>query len=256
MTDVELDLITDPDQLLMIESGIRGGLSYASRRYAKANHPSLPNYRPEEPLSYLCYLDANLVYATCHTYNLPLGDFRFLSQAEIDSFDVNAIDDSPVGYVLEVDLDYPEHLHDDHTAYLLCPEHLTVDADMISLTLEQMYDYVGVTHVPCKKLISNVRDKRFYVTHYLCLKFYLSQGLKLVRVHRIFSFAQRPFMRPFVDYCNRQRQNAKTDFESGLYKLLPISFFGKSCENMRKRVNARLVTDPKKTRQSSGEIDV
>jgi len=53
-------------------------------------------------------------------------------------------------------------------------------------------------------------------------------------------------MRPFVDYCNSQRQNAETDFESGLYKLLPNSFFGKTCENLRKRVNMRFITDPKK----------
>jgi len=64
MTQVELDLF------LMIESGIRGGLSYVSRRFAEANHPTLPNYRSEEPISYLCYLDA-----TCQSFSLPVGDF-------------------------------------------------------------------------------------------------------------------------------------------------------------------------------------
>jgi len=104
---------------------------------------------------------------------------------------------------------------------------------MLSPTLEQMYDHVGATHIPSTKLISNVKDKRFYVTHYRCLKFYLSQGMKLVHIHRIISFTHRPFMRPFDDYCNRHRQNAETDFESGLYKLLRNSFFGKTCENLR-----------------------
>jgi len=254
MTDVQLDLITDADQFLMIQSGIRGGLSYVSHRYAEANHPSLPYYRPEEPISNLCYWDANSLYATCMTYSLPVGDFRFLSQAETDSFDVNSIsDDAPVGYVLEVDLDYPQHLHSDHAAYPLCPEHLTVEADMLSPTLEQMYDHVGATHTPSTKLISNVKDKRFYVTHYRCLKFYLSQGMKLVHIHRFISFTQRPFMRPFVDYCNRKRQNAETDFESGLYKLLPNSFFGKTCENLRKRVNMSFITDPKKLIRAAGK---
>jgi len=73
------------------------------------------------------------------TYSLPVADFRFLSQAEIDSFDVNSIsDDAPIGYVLEVDLDYPQHLQSDHAAYPLCPEHLTVEANMLSPMLEQM----------------------------------------------------------------------------------------------------------------------
>ena len=100
------------------------------------------------------------------------------------------------------------------------------------------------------KLITNLNDKYYYVTHYKCLKFYLSQGMQLTKIHRILSFSQSAFMRPFIEYCNSQRQNAKTDFESGLYKLLPNTFFGKSCENLRKRVNIRFVTDPKKTDQS------
>jgi len=135
MTQVELDLITDPDMFLIIESGIRGDLSYVSRRFAKANHPTLPNYRPEEPISYLCYLDANSMYATCQTFSLPVGDFRFLTQSEIDAFDVNSVSDqSDRGYILEVDLEYPEHLHDAHSAYPLCPEHLTGEASILSPT--------------------------------------------------------------------------------------------------------------------------
>jgi len=98
MTQVELDLITDSDMFLMIESGIReGGLSYVSRRFAEANHPILPNYRPEEPISYLCYLDANSLYATCQSFSLPVGDFRFLTQSEIDAFDVNSVSISRIG---------------------------------------------------------------------------------------------------------------------------------------------------------------
>jgi len=131
MTQVELDLITDLDMFLMIESGIRGGLSYVSQRFAEANHPTLPNHRPEKPISYLRYLDANSLYATCQTFSLPVDDFRFLTQSEIDAFDVNSVSDqSDRGYILEVDLEYPEHLHDAHSAYPLCPEHLTVVVDL------------------------------------------------------------------------------------------------------------------------------
>ena len=242
MTQVQLDLTINPDMFLMIESGIRGGLSYVSRRFAEANHPTLPNYRPEEPISYLCYLDANSLYATCQTYSLPVRDFEFLTQSEIDVFDVNSVrDQSDRGYILEVDLEYP----DAHSAYPLWPEHLTVEVNLISPTLEEMYEFVGGKRVPCDKLISNIRDKTFYVTHYRCLIFYLAHGMRLVRTHRIASFTQRPFMRPFIEYCNEQRQNAETEFESALYKLLPNSFFGKTCENLRKRVNARLVCDPR-----------
>jgi len=60
-------------------------------------------------------------------------------------------------------------------------------------------------------------------------------------------------MRPFIKYCNSHRQNAETDLESGLYKLLLNAFSGKSCENLCKRVNVRLVTDPKKLIRAAGK---
>jgi len=85
ITDVELDLITDPDMYLMFESGIRGGFSNVFQRHARANYPTLPDYRPDEPTSYLAYWDCNSLYATCQMYSLPMGNFHFLGEAEIRS---------------------------------------------------------------------------------------------------------------------------------------------------------------------------
>jgi len=130
---------------------------------------------------------------------LLVGKFRFLLPEEIQNFEVNSIsDDSPTGYILEVDLLYPPSLHSAHSAYPLCPEHVIVQQSMLSPTLEQMYDYVGTKHTPSTKLITNLNDKYYYVTHYKCLKFYLSQGMQLAKVHRILSFSQSAFMRPFI----------------------------------------------------------
>jgi len=84
ITDVELDLITDPDMYLMFESGIRGGLSYVCQRHARANYPALTAYRPDEPTSYLAYWDCNSLYATCQRYSLPVGNFRFLTTTKCD----------------------------------------------------------------------------------------------------------------------------------------------------------------------------
>ena len=109
-----------------------------------------------------------------------------------------------------------------------------------------MLDETGVEHVPCKKLVSNLRDKDHYVTHYCCLQFYLAHGLLLVKVHRVVAFAHRAFMNPFIKFCNDGRKNARSDFESSLYKYLANSFYGKTVENVRKRANVRLISDPKK----------
>ena len=64
---------------------------------------------------------------------LPVGNFRFLSEQEISDFDVMTVPaDGPVGYILECDLSYPEHLHDEHSDYPMAPEHVTVTFDMLS----------------------------------------------------------------------------------------------------------------------------
>ena len=67
-------------------------------------------------------------------------------------------------------------------------------------------------------------DKTHYVTHYRCLQFYLTHSLELTKVHRVVSFTQRPFMLPFIKYCNGGRKNATSEFESSLYKLLANAF--------------------------------
>ena len=56
---------------------------------------------------------------------LPIGDLTFLPEDEVASFDLDATTKSDhYGYILEVDLKYPEHLHDSHSDYLLAAEKL------------------------------------------------------------------------------------------------------------------------------------
>jgi len=254
VTGVEMELISDSNIYLMIESAIRGGLSYVSQRYAKANFPDMSDYRPDLPTSHLLYLDCNSLYSTCQTYSLPVGGFRFLTESETVDFDVTAVPVvSETGYFVECDLHYPPHLHDAHNAYPLAPEHLHIDDDMLSDTLRWMMDETNTAHVPCTKLVSNLRDKTRYVTHHRCLQFYLKHGLELTKIHRVVSFTQRPFMLPFIRYCNEGRKNAESDFESSLYKLLANAFYGKTVENVRKRSNVRLICDPVKLVRAVGK---
>ena len=64
---------------------------------------------------------------------LPVNDFKFLSEKEINSFDLNSIDEnSSVGYISECDLDYCKELHNSHSDYPLCPEKIEVSSDMLS----------------------------------------------------------------------------------------------------------------------------
>ena len=100
MTKVKLELLKDPDMLLFFENSIRGGISMISNRYSKANNPYLEDYDPSGPNKYISYLDANNLYGWTFTQSLPTGKFRFLSDSEISTFNVDSIsEDARKGYV-------------------------------------------------------------------------------------------------------------------------------------------------------------
>ena len=128
-----LDLLTDSDQGLFIEKGIRGGISMISNRFAVANNPEVPDHDASEPKNWLQYLDANNLYGWAMMQPLPERNFRFLSENEVNEFDVNVprVEDDK-GYILEVDLEYPAELHQLHNDYPLAPERLVVTKKMIS----------------------------------------------------------------------------------------------------------------------------
>ena len=129
LTNIELELITDPEIFLFFESGMRGGMSVISHRYARAINPYLKreDYDSTEPHSYICYLEANNLYDWAMSQYLTIGGFRFLSEEEIASIKwTNVSDESETGYVLECDLEYPSELHELHNNFPLAPEHMRI----------------------------------------------------------------------------------------------------------------------------------
>ena len=141
MTGMRLEKIVDIDMYLFIEKGLRGGISYIAKRYAKANNKYMKDYDPKKPSKFITYLDMNNLYGWAMSSYLPYGGFKWLKN--VDGFDVNSISEkSPIGYILEVDLEYPEKLHLLHNDYPLAPGKLAIPYDMLS-------DY-------CKKMQTNM----------------------------------------------------------------------------------------------------
>lgn len=133
MTKVNLELITDMDDLLLWERACRGGVSQISSRFAQANNPYLDDYDPSQAHAYIMHIDANNLYGWACQQPLPIGGFRRLSEEEIASFDVLLVlDDSKKGYLIETSLSYPSNLHDDHNCFPLAPEKRSVADDELS----------------------------------------------------------------------------------------------------------------------------
>jgi hypothetical protein len=131
-SNIWIELITDYDMLLFFENSIRGGFCFAGKRYAKANHASLPSYNPEEPLSWILYLDANNLYGMAMSQPLPYRNYKWLTIEELDDLAkdggrrIREESCKWVGYTLEVDLEYPPELHDLHNDLPLCPKRIII----------------------------------------------------------------------------------------------------------------------------------
>ena len=193
-TRVELDLLNDPEKFLMIENNIRGGLSGVSHRHVSANNPYTEHpYNSSLPNSYISYVNANNLYGHAMRQPLPTGKFRFLQPNEIRDLEkkirtVSIETESETGYILDFDLDYPSHLHDDHNTYPCAPEQVTITRDMLSPYSMELAEGHPTS---CEKLVPNLNDKRNYVLHYRNLQLYMRLGLVLVRIHRVLEFKQK-----------------------------------------------------------------
>ena len=241
---VNLELLTDIDMYLMIEKGIRGGISTISNRYSVANNTYMSSYDPQKESKYIMYLDANNLYGWAMSEYLPVDGFRWLSEDECQKCSVNSIpNESPKGYILEVDLDYPKELHDLHNDYPLAPESIVVEDDVLSAHSKQLREKFKMGSSKTPKLVPNLNDKTKYVVHYRNLKLYLSLGLKLRKIHRVIEFNQEPWMKCYIDFNTSRRREATNDFEKGFFKLMNNSVFGKTMENLRKRVDVKLCND-------------
>ena len=192
------------------------------------------------------YLDANNLYGYGMSQYLPTGNFEWLNKKDIDKLNLdNYSDESNKGLILEIDLEYPEELHDLHSDYPLAPEKICVKKNMLSDYCKTIAEKFNVSTGLVTKLIPTLKNKEKYVLHYRNLKLYKELGLKVVKIHRVLKFDQSPWLKKYIDY-NTTKRTHKNAFEKDFFKLMNNSVFGKTMENLRKRVSVKLITDEQK----------
>ena len=132
-----------------------------------------------------------------------------------------------------------------HNDYPLAPEKLAVSSDMLSHYCSKIADKYEIKVGDVKKPIPNLGNKTNDVVHYRNLQLYLSLGMKLTKIYRVLKFNQSDWMKKCIDFSTEKRMNAANDFEKYFFKLMINSVYGKTMENLRKRINVRLVNNEK-----------
>lgn len=203
--------------------GIHGGISQCSQRFAEANNKYMCTYDDSKESRYIMYLDCNNLYGYSMMQHLPIQGFQW-TEDEFDAVKIQKIaNDAEIGYIFEVDLDYPETLHDLHNVYPFCAENKLVPNSKTS-----------------KKLLLTFGSKKNYVIHYRMLKLVLQHGLVLKKVHRVLQFEQSAWLKSYIELNTKMRSKANNDFEKELYKLMNNAIFDKAMENVKSRVDIKL----------------
>ena len=228
MTGVKLDYITDDKLRLLLENIMRGGPSACmGNRYVKRGERKI------------VYEDMTNLYGWGMSQYLPTGDFREIKVTRSSlKTNLGTPDNNEHGFLIECDLEYPSSIHEKTKHFPFLPEKK-------SIKVENFPPYMTTNkpekYKPTEKLIMDQTNKQRYFLHYRDLKFYLRHGIRILNVNTVYKFKESPWLAKNIKNNTKQRKKAKTEFEKHFYKLMNNSFYGKTIENIRKRLNLDLI---------------
>jgi len=218
MGNKSLELLQDSTMYEFFESGVRGGMTFVNKHYVNTSDGEI------------LYIDINNLYGYALSQKLPCADFAYIDDQATLNYVVNNLpdEDADVGYYLEVDLHVPPHLH------------------------EQLKDLPPAPIKQCppgsktEKLLLTLEDKKHYAIHYAILKFYMQLGVQVTKIHRACKFRQDYIFASYIAHNTEKRAASSNKFQKDFYKLKNNSLFGKTVENLRKRINIRIINSEKK----------
>lgn len=248
--DFYIENFTDLDKHLFVEQSIRGGISVITHKHSKANNKYMgEKYNKNEESKYIIYLDMNNLYGMAMVQPLPYQGYEWV---EVEDWTVEKLLalsdglcpskgelDSPTqGFIFEVDIHYPDYLHDSHNDYPFVIENRT---GIESPYTQKVKKDAELDTVPTPKLIPHLGSKKKYVVHYRFLQQMVRNGLEITKFHRCLTFKQAPILKSFIEFNTNMRKKATTDIEKDLFKLMNNAIYGKTFENVRNRCDIQLV---------------
>ena len=168
---------------------MRGGISYISKRYSKANNEYCSDYDSEQPKTCISYLDINNLYGHAMSQSLPYANFKWvknINEGEQKLMEIKS--NSSTGYILEVDLEYRKNVHYEHNDYPLAPEKINMQKEWLSNYCLEIANEHNISTGTTKKLVKNLMDKSNYLIYYRNLQQCLELRMKVKKIHRILKF--------------------------------------------------------------------
>ena len=160
---------------MFFEQGMRGGVSYINKRYREHLKMSI----------YFIWTCISL-YGYAMSQYLPHANFKWINNVnEIKQKLIRIKSNSSTAYILEVDLEYPKNLHNEHNDYPLAPEKINIQKEWLSDYCLKIVNEHNITTGTVKKLVPNLMNKSNFVIHYRNLQQCLELGMKLKKIHRI-----------------------------------------------------------------------
>ncbi len=247
MTGETIELLSDIEMYTFFERGIRGGMTFVNKHLVRNETIT---HDDTQLTQHLAYIDQNNLYGNALSKPLPHSEFCWVEDVSVFTRDfiLSLDEEGEWGYTFEVDLGYPEHLHHSTADFPLAPESGEITQDMFSAFMTEFYSTLNPnqTYKPSQKLLLTQYDRKHYVVHFAVLKFYLAMGLTLDRIHRVIKYKQKAWLKEYIDFNSQQRAQSNNDFDKSFYKLKNNALFGKTMEDVRKRINYKLVTDEDK----------
>ena len=170
--------------ILLLENNIRGVIaSVMGDRYIHSDETKK-----------ILYIDGYNLYGHSMSQMLPYDELKFDRNVKLEDI-LNTPDDSNIGYLLEVDLTYPDNKKEKTKNFPFASVNKKNNLDNFS---DYMKENIPDTYTQNKKLICDWSDKKNYLIHYRMLKFYVRHGKIVDKVHVIISFRQSRWLEKYI----------------------------------------------------------